>query len=259
MSEIYKPTPEDKQRLIPKANMLKVSGDGVFATLQGEGITTGESAVFIRLHFCNLACGKSGGWQCDTGYTWDKNRQDFWEEPEDWSYQSTADKINTAWVDKFGETSNRRVVVTGGEPMLQQEKIIELTKLLPDWNVEIETNGTIDPLPELYNCQFNCSPKLENSGNTANRRYRPGVLRHINELPNSWFKFVVSSNEDLKEIDNIVEECHLKPEKILIMPEGQTAEEVEQHEILITNEVHKRNWNITKRNQLIWFGTKRRT
>lgn len=259
MIEIYTPTLEDRQKIRPKASMLKVSGDGVFATFQGEGVTAGEPSVFIRLHYCNLACGKTNGWQCDTGYTWDKDRKDFWTEPEDWVYQDTADKINTAWLDKFGDADNKRVVITGGEPMLQQKKIVELIGLLPDWNVEIETNGTIIPLPELFNCQFNCSPKLENSGNSKNRRYRPEVLKHINDLPNSWFKFVVTKNEDLLEVDSIVGECGLDPQKILIMPEGQTVEEVEEHEISITDEVTKRDWKITMRNQLVWFGPKRRT
>jgi organic radical activating enzyme len=259
MHEVYKPTLSDRQRLIVRPDTLKVSGDKAFATLQGEGVTTGKPAVFIRLQFCNLACGKIEGWQCDTGYTWDKDREEFWKEPEDWSYQEATDNIINAWIEKFGDTDDKRVVITGGEPLIQQDKLIKLVERLPDWNIEIETNGTIKPSPDLSNCQFNCSPKLNNSGNSVNRRYKPEVLTYINSLPNSWFKFVVNSPQDFREINSIVEECGLSSEKILIMPEGLTAEVVEKHAREISPEISRRGWNITYRNQLIWFGPKRRT
>lgn len=250
-----------------REGMFKVSGDQIFATLQGEGVTAGEPAVFLRLHFCNLACGKNGGWQCDTGYTWDTRREDFWKEPIDWSIAQTAENIRaewekTPWEEKFqkdGKASKKRVVVTGGEPTLQQAKIIEITKLLPDWAFEIETNGTIAPRPELINCQINCSPKLSNSGNAKERRYKPDVLKAINAMPNSWFKFVALDPKDFEEIDQMVQECGLDPKKILIMPEGYTKDNVDEHRTLVEEEVKKRGWNFTMRNQLIWFGPKRRT
>lgn len=257
----YKATSKDLLRVKVKRNKLKVSGDGVFATLQGEGATTGLPAVFLRLHFCNLSCGSISGWKCDTGYTWDKTKKEFWQEPQDWGYEETAIKIEKEWNNKFSESdpANRRMVITGGEPLLQQRKIIELLKYLPEWNVEIETNGTITPLPGLCRHQFNCSPKLENSGNSQQTRYKQDVLKTINSFPSSWFKFVAVAFSDLKEIDQIVSDCGLYPNKILIMPEGQTKEEVSEHADILSSEVLKRRWNLTLRNQLIWFGPKRKT
>lgn len=253
----YKPSSRDKQRLKPKPDKIKVSGDQVFATLQGEGVTAGQPAVFLRLHFCNLAC----TW-CDTKYTWDKTRKEFWQEPVDWSYKKATDKIKTAWQEKFGlntPDSKKRLVITGGEPLLQQGKIVKLLNLLPGWEKEIETNGTVIPLPELSNCQINCSPKLENSKNLLALRFKPEVLKQISSLPNSWFKFVVTQTKDLEEIDRIITSCKLNPKKIIIMPEGRTAEVVSNNLKQVESEVQKRQWQITKRNQLIWFGNKRRT
>jgi len=259
MLEAYKPTDADTGRLKVVYDKLKVSGDRVFATLQGEGITAGYPSVFLRLHFCNLTCGAPTGWKCDTGYTWDRTRPEFWQEPEDWSYEEAASRIENAWIARFGKRQGKRLVVTGGEPLIQQGKITRLLEKLPDWEVEIETNGTIIPISELLGCQFNCSPKLENSGNSFQRRYKPEVLKTINRLSKSQFKFVVVNLSDLEEIDRIVGDCGLNPEKILIMPEGQIAEEVEKHAGAVRELVKVRGWKMTLRNQLIWYGSKRRT
>lgn len=256
---IYQPTVEEIVRIKPTPDKLKVSGDGVFATLQGEGVTAGLPSVFLRLHFCNLTCGVPNGWKCDTGYTWNKTKPEFWQEPEDWPYQETALRAEDAWNAEFADNQGKRLVITGGEPLIQQRKIAKLLAYLPGWTIEIETNGTILPIPELLGCQFNCSPKLENSGNSFQRRYRPEVLKTINRLPKSQFKFVVVEPSDLEEVDRIVTECGLNPEKILIMPEGQTAEEVEIHASKVKEDVEARGWKITLRNQLIWYGPKRRT
>lgn len=255
--EIYRPTAEERRRLMPKSDALKISGDQIFATLQGEGITAGQPAVFLRLQFCNLVC----SW-CDTGYTWDKTREEFWKEPVDWTPLETASNIELAWNQAFGGQSpdvRRRLVVTGGEPLLQQKKIVNLLGLLPSWNTEIETNGTIFPLPEVDNCQINCSPKLENSDNAVSRRYKPEVLRTINGMPNSWFKFVVTGEQDLDEVGEIVDECGLNTERVMIMPEGTTVEATRSHLLLVQEAVAERGWKISRRNQLEWFGNKRRT
>jgi len=98
----YYPTKDEIQNLRRKEGCFKVSGDRVFATLQGEGLneseggTAGCPAVFFRLHLCNLHCGFPRGWQCDTGYTWDTRRQEFWKEPEDWTLEKTKKEIEDA-------------------------------------------------------------------------------------------------------------------------------------------------------------------
>jgi len=266
-NSVYQPSTKEKESLAPVAGSFKVSGDRVFATLQGEGLfedeggTAGCPSVFIRLQFCNLKCGKTGGWKCDTGYTWDTDRIEYWQEPTDWTIPRAKEEIEKAWMEKFSDIdqSKRRVVVTGGEPLLQQDKIAELVELMPEWNFEIETNGTIAPSERLKRCQINCSPKLANSGNELSIRYRPDVLKKINGWGKSWFKFVVNNNSDFEEIKNIVDDCGLKAEKLLIMPEGYTLEAVNAHLEAIKDKVVSMGWRITQRNQLIWFGTKRRT
>ena len=198
----------------------------------------GMPTAFVRLTGCNLRC----DW-CDTLFAYD--------EGEEMSIEELIDAIE--------DMGTKQVCITGGEPLIQQRKIIDLLAKMSDWDVEIETNGTIMPNPELRSCQFNCSPTLENSGNLLRRRYKPKVLEVINNLTRSQFKFVVSDTTDLIEIDSIVKECYLDPEKIVIMPEGQSAEVVAMHAEKIDEAVRSRGWNITMRNQLIWYGPKRRT
>src|SRR3989344_5064397 len=122
--EVYTPTRAEVLGLKVSTDMFKVSGDTVFATRQGEGMTAGMNAVFFRLHFCNLECGKLDGWQCDTGYTWDTQREELYKEPVNWSVAQAAGLIEGAWREAFDADGNKRVVVTGGEPLIQQQKIV---------------------------------------------------------------------------------------------------------------------------------------
>lgn len=259
LTELYTPSQLEREAIRPIPGNLKLSGDGIFATNQGEGVTAGAKAVFVRLHFCNLACGRDGGWKCDTWYTWDKRTKEFWQEAKDTTPETLAQMIAASWSEKFGQAGDNRIVVTGGEPLLQQNGIVQLVRELPGWKVEIETNGTIPPLAELGSCQFNCSPKLQNSGNSLVRRYRPRAITKILEMPNSWFKFVAASVDDLEEVEFIVDDCRIPKDRVLIMPEGNTLDAVNLHKKMLQQDVDRLGWRITDRHQLEWFGNARRT
>ena len=146
--------------------MLKVSrmpsGEPeIFRSLQGEGVTAGTPSVFLRLATCNLAC----TW-CDTKYTWD------WQ-----SHAYGAEVMALS-----GEEVNKRVlafdllhlVITGGEPMLQQKELAPLAVSLRQrgFFCEVETNGTLVPDAEMVEAisQWNVSPKTASSGNPNGRR-----------------------------------------------------------------------------------------
>lgn len=235
-----------KQKLTLVENLLKVSGDKTFYTIQGEGQSIGKSAVFLRLHFCNLKC----KW-CDTKYTWDKSLKNYWSESEDWDIEKAFKEIS-----KF---KSKRLVITGGEPLLQQKLIIKLLTKLDSWEVEIETNGTIIPDDFLCKkCQFNVSPKLENSGNLKNLRYNPKALKVFNSLLKTTFKFVVTNLNDVEEIKTIIKECRLDKEKIIIMPEGKTQQEIRKHGLMVVDEVKKNGWRLLPRLQIMLWGMKRR-
>ncbi len=232
---------------------FNVSGDGVFYTIQGEGISMGKPACFLRLCVCNLKC----IW-CDTRYAWDAKLPEFWNEKQKWSIEETKERIITAWT-CTNKKVEKRLVITGGEPLLQKSSIETLIKLMPDWTVEIETNGTVMPSEYLLErCQFNCSPKLENSGNLRQARINENVLRAINKA-NSIFKFVVNNTNDLDEIENdFIKPLKLNIDKIIIMPQGKTSLEVSENAQKVVETVKVKGYRLLGRLHCDIWGAKRK-
>ena len=86
---------------------------------------------------------------------------------------------------------------------------------------EIETNGTLFIQDELFDMldQINCSVKLANSGMPMNRRINPDALHRIMDHKNYWFKFVISTEECLKEIErDFIKPFNIPHDKVLMMP-----------------------------------------
>lgn len=260
---VYIPTPAEREATLARGEFLKVSGDGVFATLQGEGVNAGEPVVFLRLQECNLHCGRGGeGWKCDTWYTWDRTTPEYWRESSNKPVGQIAGEISAAWDAAHSDKPEKpkRLVVSGGEPLLQQGKLIELFAELPDFMVEIETNGTVVPRDELAGVQFNCSPKLASSGNELRARFRPKALSKIASFPNSWFKFVVANEEtDMPEIQRIVGEVGIDPSRVMLMSEGSNAERLTRSDERLQTIAAALGYGMTRRNHIFWFGDKRRT
>jgi len=237
----------EKADMTVKEDSLLLSGDRCFFTLQGEGQSFGKPATFLRLHLCNLRC----SW-CDTPYTWNREDVRFWQEPERWN----LDKVTTE-VSRF---PCKRLVITGGEPLLHGKALDNLLDHLgPEWVFEVETNGTMLPTEKMIErgIQFNCSPKLENSGNLKVARYRPEVLKRLNMLPNTSFKFVVTQPEDLKEIEQIISECDLDDDKIILMPEGVTQEAVAEHGRMVAELCKEKGWRLIPRLHIMLWGNTR--
>ena len=215
------------------------------ATWQGEGPSVGQVAGFVRLGRCNLDCSF-----CDTPYSWDWARYDPAEELRTVSAADVLAELDAMDVSLL--------VVTGGEPLLQQRHLPSLLAGAKQrgWRVEIETSGTIAPtLPEGLVDRFNVSPKLSNSGVAPHRRYRPEVLRRLQDTGVAVFKFVVCSTSDLEEIDAMVDECGLGP--VWVMPEGTDAPTVLARMREVADAVLARRWNLTPRLQVLIWGDRR--
>jgi len=209
----------------------------IFHTIQGEGVSAGCPAVFIRSSRCNLHC----VW-CDTDHTWNFEGTPWPHEKDaDPTYRKHCKETVTIEVsakeaaEKVLSYQCPRVVITGGEPLLQEAEFLEMIKLvreeMPNCQFEVETNSTQIPSPAMAVAvdQFNVSPKLSNSGMDESLRLKPDGLKHFSRDPKSWFKFVVNQPSDLDEIDELCSRYQIPAERVLLMPEGRTSEELDRN------------------------------
>jgi 7-carboxy-7-deazaguanine synthase len=222
----------------------------IFASIQGEGPTRGLPSVFVRLALCNLRC----VW-CDTKYTWDWDHYDRGAEIIDVEPAAASSIVRCL--------GHHNVVITGGEPLLQQEplgRLLEGLKLLGR-RVEIETNGTIPPADDLAKAvdQWNVSPKLANSGNRDRVRELPPVLRWFAAQPNAHFKFVVAMPSDIEEIDRLATRYRLDRARVILMPEAQDATTMDKRSAWLAPACDRSGFSFSPRLQItLWRGARAR-
>ena len=187
----------------------------IFASLQGEGRSAGLPCTFVRLSRCNLAC----TW-CDTAYTWRFTGEGAFDRKAN---QIVLDEAEVAA--RIMALGGNRLVITGGEPLLQGAALARMVALLEGHAVEIETNGTVAPHPALAPMvdQYNISPKLKHSGNPAEIALLSERLRDWSTEPKANFKFVISAPEDLSEVLALQAQYAIPPARIQLMPEGTTS------------------------------------
>lgn len=175
-------------------------------------------------------------WTCDSTsqWLWRGENKDFQYLIDRWKEQGLYEDILNG---------NIHIIWTGGEPTLpkHQEAIVNFFKywylideearaLIHDIDTrgywpstfnEIETNGTIiidQPLFSIIS-QINCSPKLSNSGMTEKQRIVPEAIKRIMEHQNYQFKFVISTEEDVKEIfRDFVKPFNIPLKNVVCMP-----------------------------------------
>lgn len=213
-------------------------GDGpeIFHTIQGEGISTGAPAVFIRASRCNLHC----HW-CDTDHTWNFKGTPWPHEKDAIPGYTKHEKADVTFEIEPLAAAERilahacdRTVITGGEPLLQQDAFLEVIHHIraqdPSHQFEVETNGTRIPSPEFAAAvnQFNVSPKLANAGMPEKLRLNPAALAFYAGHPQAWFKFVVAAPGDLGEIEALIADHGISRKRVLLMPEGRTAAELDR-------------------------------
>ncbi len=181
----------------------------VFASIQGEGRSAGLPCTFVRLSRCNLAC----TW-CDTAYTW------RFTEFDRKANQITLSEADTAA--RIQALQGNRLVITGGEPLLQGAALARMAALLQGHAIEVETNGTVAPHPALdaLVSQYNVSPKLKHSGNPAEIALLSERLIAWASEPKAYFKFVISTPDDLAEVLELQTCFAIASHRIALMPEG---------------------------------------
>ncbi len=222
-----------------------------FFSIQGEGTLVGTPSYFIRVSGCNLRC----VW-CDTPYA-------SWH-PE--GPVQTLDEILSD-VDRVAPT---HVVLTGGEPMLF-DAVGELCNGLKEREIHItiETAGTIDrdwPIDLL-----SVSPKMKNSTPTGDAwedrheqtRLDRGPLKSLIGKYPVQIKFVIafeSMEQDLREVEDLLVDLPaVKPEQILLMPEGTDAQRILVGMRALVPISLEKKWRISPRLHVELFGNTKGT
>lgn len=230
----------------------------IFASLQGEGPSMGMPVAFLRLSRCNLAC----TW-CDTAYTWHfagDNRPHRGGE----TYDRKSNQVELEVADvaaRIAALGQKRLVITGGEPLLQGGKLAELLELLPDISVEIETNGTVAAPARLdiRVDQYNVSPKLAHSGNAADLALIPERLDAYATDPRAFFKFVIAEPQDVDEVLALHARYRFRPGHVFLMAEGTDSETLRQREGWLSELCLEHGFRMSDRLHIHLYGDSRGT
>jgi 7-carboxy-7-deazaguanine synthase len=170
-----------------------------------------------------------------------------------------------------GKFTSRDVVLTGGEPMVMPE-IAELCRRLKEAGhfITIETAATVfEPVAMDL---ASLSPKLSNSTPTGreggrfataheNKRLNlPVIQQFINHAPDFQLKFVVSNQQDLTEIDEILRSLNgVEPQDVMLMPEGIDVATLGNRSEWIIDICKKRGFRFCTRLHIALFGNRRGT
>lgn len=257
---------------------MKISVNEIFGpTIQGEGAFTGVPSVFLRLNGCNLRCAFAGGSICDTAYTS--------HHPEKLAPKKTTD-VAKELIDIFNQHEHvHHLVVTGGEPMLQQTVLLQvirdLRNKLPYIHVTIETNGTAKPTDEWAkeeNIFWSVSPKLDNSCcfegtdvpvkeqemHKKNHINYEAVAKMMTSGAGGQLKFVYSADGKTEQyIKDYLEGLERTSQNavwywpVMVMPEGQTLEQITRSAKACVEAAIRNGWQVADRLHIRIWGTER--
>lgn len=242
MSELLTPQKDYDQRPTTgytlRISQLPGGRPEIFASIQGEGPSSGRPSVFLRLAYCNLRC----SW-CDTKYTWDWQRFDPQREVREHSVAEVDSALNALEPDNL--------VVTGGEPLLQQDNLVGLfeRQKARGRRIEVETNATVLPSHRILELvdQWNVSPKLGNSGEAVSRRLVPSALDAFRNNERAFFKLVIQTQADVGEADKLVEDLNISSERIFLMPEATDAKTLRERNGWLSAICSKRGLRLSPR------------
>ena len=120
----------------------------MFLTLQGEGVQAGRRAVFVRFAGCNLWSGRERDRAtaickfCDTDFVG--------TDGDSGGKFADSSQLAAAVVRLWGKgTTQRFVVLTGGEPMLQIDRALIDALHALQFEIGVESNGTIAAVPGI--------------------------------------------------------------------------------------------------------------
>ncbi|MEF8874702.1 MAG: radical SAM protein [Candidatus Thermoplasmatota archaeon] len=196
----------------------------IFHSIQGEGTDIGLPTIFVRTSGCNLRC----EW-CDTSYAW--------EGGEDIDTREIKEKLD--------EIRCKRVCITGGEPLLQEETLDFINLLLPSYEISLETNGSID-ISEVVEKDLKVSMDYKPPSSKMQSKMRKDNLTLLRER--DQLKFVISNEKDYEFSVDILKRFDPDCEVIFQAEESLDIQELSESvleddlEIRVLPQLHKIIW-----------------
>ena len=218
--------------------MSKIKVAELFYSIQGEGRYMGVPSVFLRTFGCNFKCAGFGmprgqlsneaenvdpgqytryeelplvSTGCDSYASWDPRFKDL-------SPMLTSDAIAERIMEilPHGKWKDEHLVITGGEPLLgwqrAYEDLLNHPRMRKLKEITFETNGTQELTKEFKHylgewtaeswdreVTFSVSAKLPASGEKWEEAIRPGVVCDYATVGHTYLKFVVATEEDVKD------------------------------------------------------------
>lgn len=251
----------------------------IFYSIQGEGLRVGHPSVFVRFFGCNFRCPGFGlpPGQFSTEPDEIAKRADSFKSYSELPLAKTGCDSYPSWHPKFAKFSpdmteeelyeklsvyhNTDLVLTGGEPLLPGTQRFLLSFFgrysLDFKTVTFETNGTQLISSELVRLIgpkliLSISPKLRCSGVPRDKAIIPDVIKSLC-THNAYLKFVVSSEEDIGEIESILNETRVKND-VYIMPAGGTSELYNTNARAVCEFAMRKNFIFSPRLHIDLFG-----
>jgi len=196
----------------------------LYTALKADGGSAGKPCVILRLGKSNLSEDKADLYR----YAWDKTLPSFDTRKKVVELEVLADKVFLL----LQNINTNYLVVTGGEPLLQQEAVLDFLKLYgekynKDLCVDIETNGTITPLDNLhvlvskYSVNIHLGSSMTgNIRDTFSTRVNKEAIETLKKNPHSDFIFSILGEGDFTEIEEISKMFGLSKASIFIRPAG---------------------------------------
>ena len=272
--------------------MSKIKVAELFYSIQGEGRYMGVPSVFLRTFGCNFKCQGFGmprgelsneaenidpnqyteykslplvSTGCDSYASWDPRFKHL-------SPLLTTDAIADAIMDTlpYKEWRDEHLVITGGEPLLGWQKAYPDLLDHPDMRslkeITFETNGTMRLTKEFKTylsnwltghneITFSVSAKLPCSGEPWKDAIKPEVVCDYENYGYVYLKFVIATEEDLKDAERAVEEYRAAgfTGPVYVMPVGGVERVYTLNNRAVAEMAMRKGWRYSDRLQVPLF------
>lgn len=205
----------------------------LFETIQGEGSFTGQPSIFLRLQGCPVGC----SW-CDTKHTWEiqlddqvstSNMVSKPQESDHWASLSIEDILS---VFKEQGYQAKHVVITGGEPCM--EDLTPLCNALESngYSCQVETSGTFE-IRVSETCWVTVSPKINMKGGY---KILKSAMHRANEI-----KHPVATENHVDELKALLIEHGVEDKQVYLQPISQKQRATE----LAIKTCIENNWRLS--------------